>query len=651
MMVKITGWIFCIFFCLACEINAQAPLIFDEKNAPHIIELKAYEPTNLQGSAFSAVEHGQDILWVAYEQKATSGRLVLSDESIYRIMSREKGAADGSSKELKLLSGKDRQYGPVSFAEEIEFLFFTASQDRPYRAQTQLGLYRISSDLSGGVEVLPFVKREYNYAHPSWDGLNNRLYFSSDMESTRGNMDLFRVEWLNGRWSRPEKIENGLSSNGNDLFPFVHPRGLFFSSDRRGELELYLAEREGETYAPPVPLAAPFNSQAADFAIWFSEDETYGYLSSNRGKTGRDKVYRFQCPGSCFLPASVSKSVEVVVRSARDQSLVPNTDIYLVPVEKLTALFTEGELDWDPLSNKLSLDLLNRLEGSRSVWKSVTNREGKSLITAPTNEQDFLLILVAEGHQSKLMQIEFEEGFSHLDRRVVLDSDCRPLFLSVVDEEGTRIDSVGVVIRSGDEEIYNGVTEEGLSICLKLNRQFAIRTFADSRRDGDTFYFTENNQMDSLKIVMESEKIEEVREGTVLELENIYYEYNSHLISADAMSELDELARIMKMDREMMIELRAHTDSRGRSDYNLQLSQRRANSAMEYLVTTGVEANRIRTLGLGETQLRNHCESGVECSEEEHAYNRRTEVVVLRAGEGVRAVRENGGLRFTIYEE
>jgi outer membrane protein OmpA-like peptidoglycan-associated protein len=80
----------------------------------------------------------------------------------------------------------------------------------------------------------------------------------------------------------------------------------------------------------------------------------------------------------------------------------------------------------------------------------------------------------------------------------------------------------------------------------------------------------------------------------------------------------------------MVIELSSHTDARGRDEYNLELSQRRANSAKSWLVNKGILDERIVPKGYGEQQILNHCVNDVKCSEEEHRLNRRTEFKILQ---------------------
>jgi len=117
--------------------------------------------------------------------------------------------------------------------------------------------------------------------------------------------------------------------------------------------------------------------------------------------------------------------------------------------------------------------------------------------------------------------------------------------------------------------------------------------------------------------------------GSVVVFNNIYYDYNSDDIKMGAAKELDQLATIMLDNNDIKILLSAHTDARGQRAYNQALSERRALAAKNYLVRKGVTQSNIRTIGFGESKLRNHCKDSVKCSEAEHVYNRRTEVTVL----------------------
>ncbi|MGD1844822.1 MAG: OmpA family protein [Salibacteraceae bacterium] len=112
--------------------------------------------------------------------------------------------------------------------------------------------------------------------------------------------------------------------------------------------------------------------------------------------------------------------------------------------------------------------------------------------------------------------------------------------------------------------------------------------------------------------------------------EKIFFPLNDSQLQEDTRLMLDKVVEVLRMNPKLKIELSAHTDSRGNDDYNLQLSQQRAKAARQYIVGKGVAAGRITYQGFGETQLVNRCGNGTDCSEAEHAENRRVEFRVLR---------------------
>ena len=118
-------------------------------------------------------------------------------------------------------------------------------------------------------------------------------------------------------------------------------------------------------------------------------------------------------------------------------------------------------------------------------------------------------------------------------------------------------------------------------------------------------------------------------DGLVIELSNIYYDLDKWYIRRDAADDLDRLAELMRRYPAMRIELGSHTDSRATDQYNQILSQRRAESAVAYLVSKGVERDRMLPIGYGESTPRNRCVDDVACTEKEHQFNRRTEFKVI----------------------
>jgi outer membrane protein OmpA-like peptidoglycan-associated protein/tetratricopeptide (TPR) repeat protein len=110
----------------------------------------------------------------------------------------------------------------------------------------------------------------------------------------------------------------------------------------------------------------------------------------------------------------------------------------------------------------------------------------------------------------------------------------------------------------------------------------------------------------------------------VFVIENIYYDLDKWFIREDAKPPLDNLVRILKQ-YPISVELGSHTDSRASYEYNIELSQKRAEAAVRYITFNGINPMRITAKGYGETMLVNKCADGVPCTEPEHQANRRTE--------------------------
>jgi outer membrane protein OmpA-like peptidoglycan-associated protein/tetratricopeptide (TPR) repeat protein len=111
----------------------------------------------------------------------------------------------------------------------------------------------------------------------------------------------------------------------------------------------------------------------------------------------------------------------------------------------------------------------------------------------------------------------------------------------------------------------------------------------------------------------------------------IFFEYNKSDITPQAATELDKVIFVMVKFPEVKIKIESHTDSRGGDAYNLKLSDSRAKSTQQYIISKGIDATRIDSaIGYGETQLRNQCSNGVKCTEQEHLSNRRSDFIIIQ---------------------
>ncbi|HWB62702.1 MAG TPA: OmpA family protein, partial [Chitinophagales bacterium] len=129
-------------------------------------------------------------------------------------------------------------------------------------------------------------------------------------------------------------------------------------------------------------------------------------------------------------------------------------------------------------------------------------------------------------------------------------------------------------------------------------------------------------------------ELEKVKKGVAIKIENIYYDLDKWYIRPDAAKELDKLVKVLKDNPTLEIELSSHTDCRATAKYNQLLSSRRAEAAVAYIASQGVDAKRMIAAGYGESRLVNKCACegsyAVPCTEEEHQENRRTEFKILK---------------------
>lgn len=121
--------------------------------------------------------------------------------------------------------------------------------------------------------------------------------------------------------------------------------------------------------------------------------------------------------------------------------------------------------------------------------------------------------------------------------------------------------------------------------------------------------------------------IEEIVEGNMVVLNPILFDFDKHNIKPQAAFELDKLVDLMKRNPEMVIKVESHTDSRGSDNYNMILSQRRAQSTVQYVISKGVAKDRINGEGFGESRPKVDC--GSNCTEDQHQQNRRSDFIIV----------------------
>lgn len=198
--------------------------------------------------------------------------------------------------------------------------------------------------------------------------------------------------------------------------------------------------------------------------------------------------------------------------------------------------------------------------------------------------------------------------------------------VTLLDADNNVIDEVVV----GDDAAYAFKLECGSNYSIKAEKNgFSI---------AEEFVQTPNvsTSLEQPLAVAKSieEKVNEIEIGDnvaeALGLTKIYFDFDKSNIRPDAEVQLQKILEYMKAYPTSEIDIRSHTDSRATDGYNIKLSDRRAKSTRAYLIIKGISPNRLTAAGYGEYQLVNECSNGVECTEEQHDLNRRSEFILTK---------------------
>lgn len=192
------------------------------------------------------------------------------------------------------------------------------------------------------------------------------------------------------------------------------------------------------------------------------------------------------------------------------------------------------------------------------------------------------------------------------------------------------------VLNAEYEQINKVTTDENGALMLQLpdEQQEVYLRFEneDYEIKEITLQLEEFSNLGTLEVQLRK-RLQEIKKGkdlaVILAIEEIYFDLDKYNIREDAAIELAKVLTIMKAYPDITIEIGSHTDSRASKTYNNTLSQNRAEATKNWLVQNGIEAQRISAKGYGESKLVNECADGVECTEEKHQENRRSEFIII----------------------
>jgi outer membrane protein OmpA-like peptidoglycan-associated protein/tetratricopeptide (TPR) repeat protein len=312
---------------------------------------------------------------------------------------------------------------------------------------------------------------------------------------------------------------------------------------------------------------------------------------------------------------------------------LPLDQNYIVSVEETDLDIPENTKI--TLTNKSGKEIKSFIAGGKGKFKfNVLSSEKTMLSNMDVEDAELIMALYGYVYDQDKKPFNnaklflYNAGTNDLNQTIVTDDKGKFVFKNLkasmeyvfdLDESDPRLASLKkLFIADAKGRIYKELIRT-----VKGKFEFKVLN-ADKVAMGD---FTVDDPW--LQVLELKNKADKAKKDSLTIVENIYYAFGDHKFDKAGQNVLDKVAAIMLSNPNLMVELSSHTDSKSSEQFNMTLSQKRAKTAVEYMVSKGVNKNRLKAIGYGESRLLNKCKDNVECTEEEHARNRRTEFKIV----------------------
>jgi outer membrane protein OmpA-like peptidoglycan-associated protein len=534
--------------------------------------------------------------------------------------------------------------GPLTFSKDFKTVYFSRNNNKKagkakyVELIDRMQIYKSEHSDKGWSKParVEFDRETKDYCHPTLSADGKWIYFSSNRKGGYGGMDLYRSEILpNGKVGKPLNLGATINSEKNEVFPFLHDDGtLFFSSNKlggTGGLDIYhVRQKQGsEEFGHPISIGAPFNSEKDDFGFILNNARKLGYFSSNRaGGFGEDDIYSFIMDEQLQPTQEEALPLLVTVIDRQTQVIIPNAEVTLLlqnSFENTVQKYTTNDKGQVVLTRKRLSDYEVKIN------KETYDTEHFGL--QKTDMRPEIIVLMDKPKDDNLTEVTIQ----------VLDRDTRqPISLANVHWRThgnmlTEADGTSILhINKGDNHNIDILKADYFTEKITYTKEDTRTKVVVLMRQSKAIATTENVTNPVINANPASILVERPVTSTAntefLYMNKIYYDFDKAHIRKDASHTLDSVIMMLNQYPDMMIEVEAHTDSRGANRYNDNLSERRAINATQYLIKHGVSRHRIKRVSRGELVLTNDCDDNVPCSETDHQANRRAEIRIVKYG-------------------
>ena len=517
----------------------------------------------------------------------------------------------------------------AAFTPDGQYVYFTRNNYYNGKVKTsgnkiiKLDIYR--SEVDGlkwkNDQKFEYNNNEYSTGHPALTPDGNTMYFVSDMPGGYGATDIYVCKKDGDQWGTPQNLGPEVNTEGYEMFPYVDSDGeLYFASDGLGGLgglDIFRVKRNDQTnkWGKIQNLGAPINSSYDDFGFTYGKSKETGYFTSNRtGGHGLDDIYSFTDHGISLEGIVVDASTGKPICKSNVKMITKSE----VPAEDKTVTACDGEFTFNVVRNldycfEASADGYIPNKSVCTTTKGVNPGE-KITVKIPLQQirTGSMYVLVCDKvtkepiPMSKVIFSGECDGISQNRESDIKGMSCYTVkcecnYLAVANANGYLPGSENGSTKDKCDKMVNCGETGADTIIVELDKLPAPGSQYTNNMDTSRFF----------------------------ELKDIYYDFDKWNIRSESEPQLKILLGFLNENKDAIVEIASHTDSRAPADYNIRLSQKRAQSVVEWLVSHGIERSRLKPKGYGETKPRNGCINDVKCSEYEHQRNRRTEFRVI----------------------
>ena len=484
--------------------------------------------------------------------------------------------------------------------------------------------------------IFSSTRKDSENSSKKWKG-NNQRFLNFYMGELNEDGDVESYENLEGKGNSRFHESNAVFNKKRTKVYFTrnsyYQDKKILSRSRIMKLSIYIADvDEKGKWINIVPF--PYNSEeySNGHPTLSLDGKTMYFASDMPGSVGKTDIFKVDIKetGTFTLPVNLGGNVNTPGREmfpfiAADGTLYFSSD-YHEGLGKLDIFKTDSdELELAAIQN-----IGEPFNTRRDDFSFVLNnnlREGFFSSNRPNGKGDDDIYYFESNKIFEVIEeiAEPEVVCENIIKGAVTDADSGEILpgslVEIMDVKGNTLFKVKV----GEDGYYEYDATCSTKYFVKGSKSLYITKE----------FLLETNSAVGQEMLADISLISEVvkRDGKIIiDIESIYFDYDSAEITPRAATELDKVIAFMDKYPKVIIEGGSHTDARGSNQYNMKLSQRRAKSTVGYIRFNGhFNEDRISARGYGETLLVNGCKDGVKCQESEHALNRRTEFVLLNA--------------------